>query len=135
MAKARTKTSTRAKAAKMKPGKSNGKARNTTAVRKAYTKTELLADLSDSTGIGRKEIGSLLIELANVVERHVKRKAIGSFTLPGLLKIKTRKIPAKKARKNVPNPFKPGELMDVKAKPACTKVKILPLKGLKAMVE
>jgi hypothetical protein len=33
----------------------------------------------------------------------------------------------------VPNPFKPGELMDVPAKPAYTKIKVRPLKSLKDM--
>ena len=37
-------------------------------------------------------------------------------------------------RKGVPNPFKPGELMDVAAKPATTKVKVRALKNLKDMV-
>ena len=47
-----------------------------------------------------------------------------------------RRYPAaKKARKNVPNPFKPGEFMDVAAKPASTSVKVLPLKRLKDMAD
>ena len=33
----------------------------------------------------------------------------------------------------VQNPFRPGETMDVKAKPASTSVKVLPLKKLKDM--
>jgi hypothetical protein len=33
-----------------------------------------------------------------------------------------------------PNPFKPGEMMDVKAKPARRVVKVRPLKNLKDMV-
>jgi hypothetical protein len=73
-------------------------------------------------------------ELGFVIERHIKKRAVGQFTLPGLLKIKTVKKPAQKARKGVPNPFRPGELMDVAAKPATTVVKIRPLKKLKAMV-
>ena len=40
-------------------------------------------------------------------------------------------VPAREARKGVPNPFKPGELMDVPAKPATTKVKVRALKNLK----
>jgi hypothetical protein len=56
------------------------------------------------------------------------------FTLPGLVKIEKKKVPARKARKGVPNPFKPGELMDIAAKPASTKVKVRPLKNLKSMV-
>ena len=37
------------------------------------------------------------------------------------------------AKKGVPNPFKPGELMDVAAKPASIAVKCLALKKLKDM--
>jgi hypothetical protein len=50
------------------------------------------------------------------------------------VKIEKKRVPARKARKNVPNPFKPGEFMDVAAKPASTKVKVRPLKNLKDMV-
>ena len=49
------------------------------------------------------------------------------------MKIKVVKNPAQRARKNVPNPFRPGETMDVKAKPASTSVKVLPLRKLKDM--
>ena len=49
------------------------------------------------------------------------------------MKIKVNKKPATKARKGVPNPFRPGELMDVAAKPARKVVKVLPLKALKDM--
>lgn len=55
------------------------------------------------------------------------------IAIPGLVKIEKRKIPAKPARIGVPNPFKPGELMDVPAKPASTKIKVRALKSLKAM--
>jgi len=34
-----------------------------------------------------------------------------------------------------PNPFKPGEMMEVKAKPARNVVKAQPLKGLKDLVK
>ena len=36
--------------------------------------------------------------------------------------------------RSAPDPFKPGELMDIAAKPATTKVKVRPLKNLKGMV-
>ena len=73
----------------------------------------------------------MLDELGIVIERHLKKRAVGEFTLPGLLKIKSVNRPARPARKNVPNPFKPGEVMDVARKPATTRVKVLPLKKLK----
>jgi nucleoid DNA-binding protein len=105
-----------------------------TAVKEKFTKTQLVNELVDKTELSKKEVASVLDELGDIIERHVKKRAVGEFTLPGLLKIKTVKKPAQKARKNVPNPFKPGELMDVAAKPASTKVKVLPLKKLKDMV-
>jgi nucleoid DNA-binding protein len=105
-----------------------------TAVKEKFTKTQLINELVDKTELSKKEVASVLDELGDIIERHVKKRAVGEFTLPGLLKIKTVKKPAQKARKNVPNPFKPGEVMDVAAKPASTKVKVLPLKKLKDMV-
>jgi hypothetical protein len=56
------------------------------------------------------------------------------FSLPGLLKMVVVKKPARKAKKGVPNPFRPGELMDVAAKPASKVVKVRALKALKDMV-
>ena len=108
-------------------------ARKVTAVREKFTKTQILNEIAENTGLTKKEVSAVLDELGIVIERHVKKRAVGEFTLPGLLKIKTVKKPAQKARKNVPNPFRPGETMDVAAKPASTKVKVLPLKKLKDM--
>mgnify|MGYP002021163604 CR=1 FL=1 len=50
-------------------------------------------------------------------------------------KIKTVKKPATKARKGVPNPFRPGETMNVAAKPASVRVRVNPLKALKDMAK
>lgn len=102
-------------------------------IAKAMTKTALYGEIATNTGLTKKQVSAVLDELSNVVERHVRKRGVGSFTLPGLLKIKTVKKPATKARKGVPNPFKPGEMMDVAAKPATTKIKVLPLKRLKDM--
>ncbi|MEC8443347.1 MAG: HU family DNA-binding protein [Pseudomonadota bacterium] len=112
---------------------SKEKARKITALREKFTKTQILNEIAENTGLTRKEVSAVLDELGIVIERHIKKRAVGEFTLPGLLKIKTVKKPAQKARKNVPNPFRPGETMDVAAKPASTKVKVLPLKKLKDM--
>ena len=110
-------------------------AKKTTALKEGMTKTQLLADLAENTGLAKKDVAAVLDELAIVIERHVKKNAVGNFTLPGLLKVKTVKKPARKAEKGVPNPFRPGETMDVAAKPASTVVKVLPLKKLKDMVK
>jgi len=107
--------------------------RKTSPIKEAMTKSQVFAEIADSTGLTRKQVASVLNELSSVIERHIKKQGVGQFTLPGLLKIKTVKKPARKAQKGVPNPFRPGELMDVAAKPATTRVKILPLKKMKEM--
>ena len=117
-----------------KKAKAKAPARKKPAIKEKYTKSAILSEIADNTDLSRKEVGAVMDELAVVIERHLKKGGAGEFTLPGLLKIKTVKKPARKARKGVPNPFRPGELMDVAAKPASTRVKVLPLKGLKEFV-
>lgn len=103
----------------------------TTAIQEKYTKTAILNEISENTSLTKRQVSAVLDELTNIIERHMKKRGVGEFTLPGLLKIKSVKRPARPARKNVPNPFKPGEVMDIPKKPATTRVKILPLKKLK----
>jgi len=107
------------------------KTRKTPAIQKKYTKTEILTEISENTSLSKKEVTAVLEELSVLIERHVKKRSIGEFTLPGLLKIKSVARPARPARKNVPNPFRPGEMMDIPRKPASIRVKVLPLKKLK----
>ena len=101
------------------------------AIKDKYSKSTILAEIADVTDLSKKQVGAVLDELSVLIHRHIKKGAAGEFTLPGLLKIKTVKKAASKARKGVPNPFRPGELMDVTAKPGSTRVKVLALKGLK----
>ncbi len=109
-------------------------AKKKTGVKKAMTKSQILSEIAEETELTKKEVASVFDSLEGVIERHLKKGSIGSCTVPGLMKIKTVKKPARKAQKNVPNPFRPGEMMDIAAKPASTKVKVLPLKKLKDMV-
>lgn len=111
--------------------KSAASSKKAPAIQKKYTKTEILNEIAQNTELSKKEVASVLDELAVVIERHIKKRAVGEFTLPGLLKIKSVVRPARPARKGVPNPFRPGELMDIPRKPATTRVKVLPLKKLK----
>ena len=103
-------------------------------VRKAMTKSQVYSEIADQTGLTKKEVSTVFDELGSIIERHIKKGSVGTFNMAGFLKIKTVKKPARKARKGVPNPFRPGELMDIKAKPASIRVKVLPLKKLKEMV-
>lgn len=98
------------------------------------TKTEILIALAEGTGLSKKEVADVLTELGTLIGKSLGKKGPGVFNLPGLLKVAVIRKPATKARKGVPNPFKPGELMDVAAKPARNVVKVRPLKALKDMV-
>ena len=101
------------------------------ALKDKLTKAQMLASIADSTGLTKVQVASVMDEMESLIDRSVRKRGVGEFTIPGLLKITTVKKLAKKARKNVPNPFKPGELMDVAAKPASIQVKIRALKKLK----
>lgn len=103
------------------------------AFREPLTKSQLLTTIADSIELSKKEVSGVLEELGNVIERHIRSRAAGQFTLPGLLKVKVVRKPATKARKGI-NPFT-GEETVFKAKPARNVVKIRPLKKLKEMVE
>ena len=103
-----------------------------TAVQQPMTKAQLLSVIAEETGLTRKQIAEVMDSLSGQIQRHIKKRGPGTFTLPGLLKIKTVRKPARKARKGI-NPFT-GEEATFAAKPAHTVVKIQPLKGLKDMV-
>ena len=98
---------------------------------KPLTKSELTVAIADECELTKKQVTAVLESLAANIASSLG--GCGHFVLPGLLKIEKKQVAARPARFGVPNPFKPGELMDVKAKPATTKIKIRPLKALKVM--
>ena len=117
--------------------KTAAKASSATATRKVKTitepmnKTQIINQISETTGLTKKDVNAVFDELGDIMEGHLKKRGAGQFTLPGLLKIVTQKKPATKARKGI-NPFT-GEATTFAAKPARTMVKVRPLKKLKDM--
>ena len=100
---------------------------------KPLTKTEILRNISESTGLAKKDVVLVLDHLTNEIQKSLKGSGIGVFSIPGLVKIERRKVPARPAQKGVKNPFT-GELQDRPAKPASVKVRVRALKNLKARV-
>ena len=140
---AKKKAATKAKPTAKKPAakkatakkaapKAKAPAKKATAVAEAMTKTEIMNTIAENTELSKKQVGAVFEELADIIERHIKKRAIGSFTLPGLMKVQVQRKPATKARKGI-NPFT-GEETVFKAKPARNVVKIRPLKKMKDMV-
>ncbi len=97
------------------------------------SKTDLMNAIAEDTGMQRKDVKAVLDSLSGVIAGHMAPGAAGVFKMPGLFKISVVDKPATEARSNVANPFRPGETMDVAAKPASRRVKILALKNLKDM--
>jgi hypothetical protein len=110
------------------------KAPRLSAASKVRSKGEVYRTIAEQTGLGRKEVMSVFDAMGRVLEVDLGKSGPGVFQVPGFMKVVVVRKPAQPARKGVPNPFKPGELMDVPAKPARNVVKVRPLKNLKAMV-
>jgi nucleoid DNA-binding protein len=106
-----------------------------TSSKKAPTKSEVLNNIAEATDLPRAKVNDVFNELAKEIGKAIGKRGPGQFAIPGICKIVVQRKPAQPARKNVPNPFKPGEMMDVAAKPARNVVKVRPLKSLKDMVK
>ena len=100
---------------------------------KAATKSVLFQELSEATGLTRKQVASIFDAYEAFIKREVGKKGPGVAVLPGLAKIKRVNKPPS-PEKMGRNPAT-GEPMLIKAKPARTAVKVLALKNLKEMVK
>lgn len=100
-------------------------------VSKPRTKSQILTALAEQSELSKKEVGVFFDSLCALIGYDLS-KGPGQFSLPGLVKMKVVKKPARPARKGV-NPFT-GEEMMFKAKPASKAVRVRPLKSLKDRV-
>jgi nucleoid DNA-binding protein len=113
--------------------KTTTKAATTCDLAKPLTKKQFaqaLAALAAGDGItvNARVMGAVLDFLPGLVAAELRRS--GQVTIPGVAKFKAVRRPATEAGTR-PNPFRPGETLAVKAKPATTKVKAGPVKALK----
>jgi len=102
------------------------------ATNKPPTKTEIYNNISESTGLAKKDVSAVFDALNDEIAKALGNKGSQTFTLPGLCKIVVQNKPATPEREGV-NPFT-GEKTTFKAKPARNVVKVRPLKKLKDMV-
>jgi nucleoid DNA-binding protein len=106
-------------------------AKKASAKAKPRTKSELFSSLAEATGLSKKDVVAVFEALAGEIKKDLGAGGPGVFALPGLCKLTRVVKPATEARKGV---MVLGQLRDIPAKPASTKVKVLALKGLKEMV-
>ena len=98
-------------------------------IKTAFNKTSLIAHLAEVAAVEAKAVKAIIASLEATILASVHKKGLGSFTLPGLLKVNVINVPAKKKRTGI-DPFTKQERVFA-AKPATVKIKTRALKKLK----
>lgn len=52
-----------------------------TAVKERYSKTQMLTQIAENTELTKKQVQSVLDELTDIIEGHVKKRACGEFVI------------------------------------------------------
>jgi len=94
------------------------------------TKSALINLVATQNDLPRKTAAAVYATLEAVFLGSVHPRGVGEFTLPGLLKVSLRKVPARRAGTLVRNPAT-GEMIKGAAKPASVRVSIRALSKLK----
>lgn len=110
------------------------------AIRTKMGRTELLDHLVSTTEVDKASVKAVLEALKTTMLGHIAPRGAGEFVMPGMFKIATRKIPAKKVAAikkgtEVRNP-RTGQTYEhagrkAFVKPATVKVRIRPMKAMK----
>jgi DNA-binding protein HU-beta len=98
------------------------------AAKKAMTKSALLAHLSESSELKKTEVSKVYDALVEAVTKELKKNGI--FTLPGLARLKLKKVAAYKGGEKKVMPATGKEYI-TQPKAAHNKVKAFPVKALK----
>jgi nucleoid DNA-binding protein len=101
---------------------------------KGLTKSAIFQELAEKSGASRKQVASVFDSLGALIKRTLKKDG-DVVTIPGLLRLKLRRTKAVKGGQLKPNPFKPGEMITTKDKPARNVVKAYAVKALKESVK
>jgi hypothetical protein len=129
------KSMTKAPAKKAAPAKKDAKAATPSKpaavkpINTAFNRTGLITHLAELAAVEIKAVRAIMASLEATILASVHKKGLGSFTLPGLLKVNVVNVPAKKKRTGI-DPFTKQERVFA-AKPATVKIKTRALKKLK----
>ena len=94
----------------------------------AFNRSSLIAHLAEVTAMEVRAVRTLMAAFEATMLASVHKKGLGSFTLPGLLKVNVINVPAKKKRRGI-DPFTKVE-REFAAKPASGRIKTRALKKL-----
>lgn len=93
------------------------------AAAKPLTKAQIFEAVAEATGFTKADVKKYFEALEGVVIKQLSKKGPGVITLPGLVKLTATQKKATKGGEKKPNPFKPGEFLITKPKPASVKVR------------
>jgi nucleoid DNA-binding protein len=103
------------------------------AIKEKQTKSQVLAALSEETGLTKKEIQGVFTATKALAARHLAARGSGELTIPELgVKLRRVKKAARKAGM-ARNPFT-GEMAQVEARPASLSVRATAMKAIKDVV-
>jgi hypothetical protein len=97
---------------------------------KPMTKAEVCKELAANTDLEPRQVAAFFAALKKLIQQQLSNKGPGLFVIPNLVMFKLVKKAVTEAR-FVPNPFKPGEMLKIKGKPASVQVKLVLLKVLR----
>ena len=103
-----------------------------TAISQKMSKAAVLSEIAQATNLTRGQVGAVLEGLELLIERHIKKRGVGEFTIPGIVKI--RKVRKAATRKRTGRNPKTGEEIEIPAKKAYNRVRVAALGKLKKMV-
>jgi len=96
---------------------------------KSITKGQIYEAVAQESGSSKGDVKKFFTALESVVSKQLGKKGPGVITLPGMVKLTAIKKQATKGGERRPNPFKPGEFIITKPKPASVKVRARALKA------
>ena len=96
------------------------------------TKAQIIAALSQESGLDKKAVNGLLDALAGLIKTELGPQGPGEVTIPNLIKLKAKATPATEDRQGI-NPFTKQPTV-IKGKPASLKIRATPVKALKDML-
>ena len=69
---------------------------------KAPSKTEVLKNIADASGLDKNDVAKVIDALADEIKKNLSPQGPGVFAIPGLVKIERKTVPAKPEQKGVP---------------------------------
>lgn len=120
-----------AKAAKAAPAAKAAKTAKKAPAKKALTKSQLVAQLSEKTELTKKQVETVLTAIVDTVTGELGTGGPGKFVFPGLARMSLSRVEARKGGEVKINSLN-GESYTTKPRPAFNKVNIRPIKAIKA---